>query len=40
MVISPPYILMKKSKTDDITSRTLWLEGMEKGKNKGEGIDS
>lgn len=30
----------KKSKTDDITSRIFWLEGLEKGKNKGEGIDS
>ena len=29
-----------KSKTDDITSRILWLDGLEKGKNKGEGIDS
>lgn len=29
-----------KSKTDDITSRILWLEGMEPGKNKGDGIDS
>tara|TARA_B100001094_G_C17836743_1_gene625927 strand:+ start:93 stop:674 length:582 start_codon:yes stop_codon:yes gene_type:complete len=29
-----------ESKTDDITSRILWLEGMEKGKNKGKGIDS
>ena len=29
-----------KSKTDDITSRILWLKGMEKGKNKGGGIDS
>lgn len=29
-----------KSKTDDITSRILWLEGLEEGKNKGEGIDS
>ena len=29
-----------RSKTDDVTSRILWLEGMEKGKNKGEGIDS
>jgi len=29
-----------KSKTDDVTSRILWLEGLEKGKNKGEGIDS
>jgi len=29
-----------KSKTDDVTSRIFWLEGLEKGKNKGEGIDS
>ena len=29
-----------KSKTDDITSRILWLEGLEKGKNKGKGIDN
>ncbi len=29
-----------KSKTDDITSRILWLEGVESGKNKGAGIDS
>jgi len=29
-----------KSKTDDVTSRILWLEGLEKGKNKGKGIDS
>jgi len=29
-----------KSKTDDVTSRILWLEGMEQGKNKGEGVDS
>jgi len=29
-----------KSKTDDVTSRILWLEGLEQGKNKGEGIDS
>jgi lipoprotein-anchoring transpeptidase ErfK/SrfK len=29
-----------KSKTDDITSRILWLEGVEQGKNKGDGIDS
>ena len=28
------------SKTDDITSRILWLEGTEQGKNKGDGIDS
>ena len=30
----------KKSILDDITSRVIWLEGMEKGKNKGKGIDS
>ena len=24
----------------DITSRILWLEGTEQGKNKGDGIDS
>ena len=30
----------RKSRTDDITSRILWLDGLEKGKNKGEGIDS
>jgi lipoprotein-anchoring transpeptidase ErfK/SrfK len=29
-----------KSKTDDVTSRILWLAGVEQGKNKGEGIDS
>ena len=29
-----------RSKTDDITSRILWLEGLEAGKNKGKGIDS
>ncbi len=29
-----------KSKTDDVTSRIFWLEGLEKGKNKGEGVDS
>ena len=28
------------SKTDDITSRILWLDGMEEGKNKGGLIDS
>ncbi|MGY8987097.1 MAG: L,D-transpeptidase family protein [Flavobacteriales bacterium] len=29
-----------RSETDDVTSRILWLEGMEEGLNKGEGIDS
>ena len=29
-----------QSKTDDITSRILWLEGLEEGKNKGKSIDS
>ena len=28
------------SKTDDITSRILWLEGLENGINKGDNIDS
>ena len=28
------------SKTDDITSRILWLNGLEEGINKGDGIDS
>ena len=28
------------SQTDDVTSRVLWLEGIEQGKNKGKGIDS
>ena len=28
------------SETDDVTSRILWLEGIEKGINKGDGIDS
>ena len=28
------------SKTDDITSRVLWLEGLEHGINKGKNIDS
>ena len=28
------------SKTDDITSRILWLEGLEDGINKGDNIDS
>jgi len=38
--IATIYTDKTKSKTDDVTSRILWLEGMEKGKNKGEGIDS
>ena len=29
-----------ENKTDDITSRIFWLEGLEKEKNKGKGIDS
>ncbi|MAW21603.1 MAG: hypothetical protein CMD16_04325 [Flavobacteriales bacterium] len=29
-----------RSSSDDITSRILWLEGLEEGKNKGKGIDS
>ena len=38
--IATIYKDKKKSKTDDVTSRIFWLEGLEKGKNKGEGIDS
>ena len=38
--IATIYTDETKSKTDDITSRIFWVEGMEKGKNKGEGIDS
>ena len=38
--IATIYTDETKSKTDDITSRILWLEGMEPGKNKGDGIDS
>lgn len=38
--IATIYSDTTKSKTDDVTSRILWLEGLEKGKNKGEGIDS
>jgi len=38
--IATIYLDDSKSKTDDITSRIFWLEGLEKGKNKGKGIDS
>ena len=38
--IADIYIDTTRSKTDDVTSRILWLEGLEKGKNKGKGIDS
>ena len=38
--IATIYNDQTKSKTDDITSRILWLEGLEKGKNKGKGIDT
>ena len=38
--ISTIYTDQRKSKTDDVTSRILRLEGLEKGKNKGKGIDS
>ncbi|MEE2700122.1 MAG: L,D-transpeptidase [Bacteroidota bacterium] len=34
------YADTTKSKRDDITSRVLWLDGLEKGLNTGEGIDS
>ena len=38
--IATIYTDHTKSKTDDITSRILWLEGMERGKNQGKDIDS
>ena len=38
--IATIYTDSTKSKTDDITSRIFWLEGLEKGKNKGKEIDS
>jgi len=38
--IATIYTDNTKSKTDDVTSRIFWLDGMEKGKNKGKGIDS
>ena len=38
--IAAIYTDNNKSKTDDITSRIFWLEGLEKGKNKGNEIDS
>jgi len=38
--ISKIYKDTTRSQTDDITSRILWLEGMEAGINKGKGIDS
>ena len=38
--IATVYHDTTRSKTDDITTRILWLEGMEEGKNKGIGIDS
>ena len=34
------YLDSSRSKTDDITSRILWLQGEEDGINKGENIDS
>ena len=38
--IASIYTDETKSETDDVTSRIFWLEGIEKGKNKGKGIDS
>lgn len=38
--ITKIYTDKTQSKTDDITTRILWLEGLEKGKNSGPGIDS
>ena len=34
------YTDKTRSEEDDITSRIFWLQGMEKGKNQGQGIDS
>ncbi|MDC1062884.1 L,D-transpeptidase [Flavobacteriales bacterium] len=38
--IAEIYYDMTISKTDDITSRILWLAGLENGVNKGDNIDS
>ena len=38
--IATIYNDKRKSSTDDVTSRILWLEGLEEGINKGKGIDS
>jgi hypothetical protein len=38
--IATIYSDTTSSKTDDITSRILWLSGEEKGVNKGKNIDS
>ena len=38
--IAEIYSDMTISKTDDITSRILWLSGLENGVNKGNNIDS
>ena len=38
--IAEVYSDMTISKTDDITSRILWLSGLENGVNKGDNIDS
>ncbi len=38
--IAKIYYDNTRSETDDITSRVLWLSGMEEGKNKGKKIDS
>ena len=38
--IATIYTDETKSRTDDVTSRILWLEGIEEGKNKGKDIDS
>ena len=38
--IAKIYSDTSRSKTDDVTSRILWLDGLEDELNKGEGIDS
>ena len=38
--IATIYTDQTKSKTDDVTSRIFWLEGLEDGLNKGKGVNS
>ena len=38
--VSPIYTQKIKSKTDDVTTRIMWLQGEEPGVNRGRNIDS
>ena len=38
--ITPIIKTPEKSDSDNITSRILWLSGLERGRNNGEGVDS